>query len=88
MMIEKNMELIKRNLKLRKPFIVIYDGDDDGIYYYDSAKNRYQGEFGYLDMEGMVEIVKHMELGDDYFIQLMVIDENNTNKRTIQNQID
>lgn len=83
MKIGKNMELIKRYLKLRKPFKVIYDGDDDGIYYYDSAKNRYQGEFGYIDLEGMVEIVKHMELGDNYFIQLEVIDEDNTNKRTV-----
>lgn len=83
MKIEKNMELIKRYLKLRKPFKVIYDGDDDGIYYYDSARNRYQGEFGYLDLESMVEIVKHMELGDDYFIQLEVIDEDATDKRTI-----
>lgn len=83
MKIEKNMELIKRYLKLRKPFKVIYDGDDDGIYYYDSAKNRYQGEFGYIDLEGMVEIVKHMELGDNYFIQLEVIDEDNINKRTV-----
>lgn len=83
MKIEKNMELIKEYLKLRKPFKVIYDGADDGIYYYDSARNRYQGEFGYLDLESMVEIVKHMELGDDYFIQLEVIDEDATDKRTI-----
>lgn len=87
MKIEKNLELIRNNLKLRKPFIVIYDGDDDGIFYYDEIKNRYQGEFGYIDMEGMVEIVKHMEVEDNYFIQLKVINED-TVKRTIQKEND
>ena len=87
MKIEKNLELIRNNLKLRKPFIVIYDGDDDGIFYYDEIKNRYQGEFGYIDMEGMVEIVKHMEVEDNYFIQLKVINED-TVKRTIQTEND
>ena len=71
------MELIKKTLKERKPFKVIYDGDDDGIYYFDENKNRYQGEFGYLDIEAMVEIIKHMELNDNYFIQLELIGESN-----------
>lgn len=81
MKIVENLDLIKQYLKLRKPLIVIYDGEDDGIYYYDEIRNRYQGEFGYLDMESMIEIVKHMELGDDYFIKLEVLNESDTIKR-------
>lgn len=81
MKIVENLDLIRQYLKLRKPLIVIYDGEDDGIYYYDEIRNRYQGEFGYLDMESMIEIVKHMELGDDYFIKLEVLNESDTIKR-------
>lgn len=81
MKIEKNMESIKDSFKLRKPFIVIYDGDDDGIYYYDAIRNRYQGEFGYISMEGMLEVIKHMELQDNYFIQLELVDEYGTKER-------
>lgn len=81
MKIVENLDLIKQYLKLRKPLIVIYDGEDDGVYYYDEIRNRYQGEFGYLDMESMIEIVKHMELGDDYFIKLEVLNESDTIKR-------
>ena len=81
MKIVENLDLIRKYLKLRKPLIVIYDGEDDGVYYYDEIRNRYQGEFGYLDMESMIEIVKHMELGDDYFIKLEVLNESDTIKR-------
>ena len=70
---EKNMELFRLNLKNRKPFKVIYGGDDDGIYFYDKSKNRYQGEIGYIDLEGMLEAIKHMEQKEDWHIVLELI---------------
>lgn len=71
---EKNMELFKKNLKDKKPFKVIYGGDDDGIFEYDKYKNRYQGEFGYIDLEGMLEAIKHMEMNKEWHIVLELID--------------
>ena len=72
---EKNLELFKKQLKDRKPFKVIYGGEDDGIYIYDKTKNRYQGEFGYIDLEGMLEAIKHMEQKEDWHIVLELIQD-------------
>ena len=72
---EKNMESFKEHLKQKKPFKVIYGGEDDGIFIYDSTKNRYQGEFGFIDIEGMLEAIKHMELNEDWHIVLELIDD-------------
>lgn len=79
MKIEENLKLIKKRLISREPLRVIYDGEDDGIYYYDETKKRYQGQFGYFDMESMIEIFKHMELGEEYFVKLEVPNEADTN---------
>lgn len=62
------LELLN-NLKERKPFHVIYDGDDFGIYKYNEEKERYEGAIGHLKLKDMLEIIKNKE----HFIKLEVI---------------
>ena len=62
------LELLN-NLKERKPFHVIYDGDDFGIYEYNEEKERYEGVIGHLKLKDMLEIIKDKE----NFIKLEVI---------------
>ena len=60
---------LMNNLKERKPFHVIYDGDDYGIYKYNNEKNRYEGVIGHIDLKDMLKIIKDKE----HFIKLEVI---------------
>lgn len=57
---------LMNNLKLRKPFRVIYDGEDFGIYEYKNG--RYEGVIGYIPLKEMVTIIKDK----DHFIKLEV----------------
>ena len=59
------------HLEQLKPFKVIYDGDDFGIYKYNEKTNRYEGCIGYMEIPKMVEIIKDK----DSFINLEVANE-------------
>ena len=59
------LELLN-NLKDRKPFKVIYDGEDFGIYRYNQEKDRYDGCIGHIPLTEMVKIIKDK----DHFIKL------------------
>lgn len=48
---------IKRDLELHKPFRIIFDGEDYGIYTYQEETNRYIGAIGYIPMESMLRAV-------------------------------
>lgn len=67
------LELLN-NLKDRKLFHIIYDGDDFGIYHFNEEKQRYEGIIGHIDLKSMVEIIKDKES----FIKLEVTNEINT----------
>ena len=70
---EKNTELIKQHLKDRKKFKVFINDKDFGVFYYDSKKEIYQGEFGFLTLESMINAIKHID--EDCFIKLEIVDE-------------
>ena len=60
---------LMNNLRDRKPFRVIYDGEDFGVYIFNERKQRYEGVIGYIDIKGVLEIIKDKE----HFIKLEVI---------------
>lgn len=62
---EKDSELLKK-LENREPLRVIYDGEDFGIYEYNSEKKVYQGEIGCLPIKAMFRGIKDK----NYFIQV------------------
>ena len=64
---KKNILELSEHLKKRFPFRVIYDGDDFGIYKYNSNKDRYEGIIGHIDLKEMVMIIK-----SDGFIELEI----------------
>lgn len=52
---------LNNNLKLHKPFEMY---DNEGVFakfYYDEELKRYQSDFGYLTMQGVIEITKDEE---------------------------
>ena len=59
---------LMNNLKERKPFHVIYDGDDFGIYEYNNETKRYEGAIGHIGLKEILEIIKDKE----HFIKLEV----------------
>lgn len=59
---------LMNNLKERRPFNVIYDGDDFGIYEYNNETKRYEGTIGHIGLKEMLEIIKDKE----HFIKLEV----------------
>ena len=59
------LELLN-DLRDRKPFQVIYDGEDFGIYRFNEEKGRYEGVIGFIPLEEMVAIIKDK----DHFIKL------------------
>lgn len=61
------LELLN-NLKERKPFHVIYDGEDFGIYHYNQDQDRYEGTIGYIPLQEMVQIIKDYK----HFIKLEI----------------
>lgn len=65
---KKNILELSEHLKNRLPFRVIYDGDDFGIYKYNSNKDRYEGIIGHIDLKEMVAIIK-----SDSFIELEIV---------------
>ena len=65
MKIDKSLAF--KNLVERKPFKVIYEGVDFGIFTYENG--RYQGEIGYIDLENMARCIQD----DNYFIKLEII---------------
>lgn len=65
---ERNTTLIK-HLNKKRDFKVIYDGDDFGIYKYDSNRNAYVGEIGHIPMEAMIRAIED----EEYFIKLEII---------------
>lgn len=67
------MQELLNNLKERKPFHVIYDGDDFGIYNFNKEKQRYEGIIGHIDLKAMVGIIKDK----NSFIKLEVVNETN-----------
>ena len=73
--INKNLELIKLHIQKRKDLRVILDSGDFGTFKFDKDNNRYIGEFGYLDIEEVVNAYKHQLRGDNYFIELALPDE-------------
>ena len=52
---------LMNNLRERKPFYVIYDGDSFGIYKFNEQKQRYEGVIGNIDLKSMIEIIKDKE---------------------------
>ena len=65
MKIDKSLAF--KNLIERKPFKVIYDGEDFGIFKYENG--RYQSELGFIDLESMARCIQD----DKYFIKLEII---------------
>ena len=59
-------DLAFKHLQEHKPFKVIYDGEDFGIFTYENG--RYQGEIGYIDIENMVRCIRD----DNYFIKVEI----------------
>ena len=64
MKIDKNLAF--KNLVERKPFKVIYDGEDFDIFKFENG--RYQGEIGYIDLENMLRCIQD----DNYFIKVEI----------------
>ena len=64
---KEDLELDKKHLEERKPFKVIYDGEDFGIFKYENG--RYQSELGFIDLESMARCIQD----DKYFIKLEII---------------
>lgn len=62
---------IEKDLELRKPIKLIYDGEDFGVYKFNEEKNRYEGIIGYLDIETIIRAIRDK----DYFIQVRSIEE-------------
>ena len=62
---------IEKDLELKKPIRLIYDGDDFGIYEYNEERDRYEGCIGYLEVKTILRAVKD----NDYFIQVRSIEE-------------
>ena len=55
---ENGQSLLNENLKLHKPFSLY---DNDGLfaeYVYDNELKKYQSDWGYLTIEGVIQIVK------------------------------
>lgn len=61
----KDLELLKK-LENKEPLRIYYDGEDFGVYEYNSKKKVYQGEFGCIHMENMLRAIKDK----NYFIQV------------------
>lgn len=69
---EKNLELLKKQLKQRGKFKVYFDGEDLEVFTFNPAKNRYEGEIiGYLDLETIVKAIKD----DSFWIQVEAIEK-------------
>ena len=68
----KNVDKLVSNLRNRKPFKIIYDGEDFGTYIYNQEKNRYEGVIGHIDLEAMYRAIKD----NNYFIQAYEIEKN------------
>ena len=64
MKIDKNLAF--KHLMERKPFKVVYDGEDFGIFKFENG--RYQGEIGYIDLENMLRCIQD----DNYFIKVEI----------------
>lgn len=62
---------IEKDLELRKPIKLIYDGEDFGVYKFNEEKNRYEGIIGYLEIETIIRAIRDK----DYFIQVRSIEE-------------
>lgn len=62
---------IEKDLELRKPIKLIYDGEDFGVYKFNEERNRYEGIIGYLDIETIIRAIRDK----DYFIQVRSIEE-------------
>lgn len=65
---EKSTTLIK-HLNQRGDFKVFFDGEYEDIYKFDEEKNRYQGFFGYITLEAMVQAIED----EEYFIKLEIV---------------
>jgi len=65
-MISISVKKIKEDLELHKPFKVIYDGEDFGIYKYNPNKNWYEGVIGHIPMDKMLQAI----VDQNYFIKL------------------
>ena len=68
----KNVDKLVYDLKERKPFRIIYDGLDYGIYKFNESKNWYEGIIGHIDLENMYRAIKD----NTYFIQADEIEKN------------
>ena len=70
LLLRRNQNILElmNNLKERKPFKVIYDGEDYGIYHYNPDKDRYEGCIGHIPMKEMAKIIKDK----DHFIKLEI----------------
>lgn len=62
---------LMNNLKDRKPFHIIYDGEDFGIYTFNNETNRYEGVIGHIGLKEMLEIIKDKE----HFIKLRSVED-------------
>ena len=65
---KKNIMELSEHLKNRLPFKVIYDGEDFGVYTFNSINQRYEGIIGHIDLIDMVTIIK-----SDSFIELEIV---------------
>ena len=62
----KNEEELVSRLERRKPFGIVYDGEDFGIYKFNYNNNWYEGMIGHINIESMYRAIKDRS----YFIQV------------------
>jgi len=60
------LELLINDLKERKPFKVMIDGVDFGIYKFNPNTKKYEGVIGCIELTKMLEIIKNPK----HFIKL------------------
>ena len=69
--IESNMDLKLQNFNEKKPFNLIYDGDNWGIYEFNEEKQKYEGFMGSFENETIIRAIKD----SNYFIKVELIED-------------